>query len=216
MYYLVSILFGLIPEVLYFTLFITYTKNLKEKRIKLFLLLSISYFLCVLIQQWTIFFYLLSIVLFYIDLKFIYKNKVQIIDVFIISISCFYITFLSFLLIFLVKQDMSNYMYIYLLDKILLFIPFVFKNKFNKAYKKYCEFWNRNDYRKRPIKSITLRNISLILLNGIILFMNITISNIVNFIIKWGVKYATIWFLDVFLRYRRWRVMYGKNKVLFT
>ena len=46
MYYLVSILFGLIPEVLYFTLFITYTKNIKEKRIKLILLISIAYFLC--------------------------------------------------------------------------------------------------------------------------------------------------------------------------
>ena len=181
---LLSILLGLIPEVLYFTLFLTYTKNIKEKRLKLFLLISFSYFLCVLVKRWTIIFYLLSIFLFYFDLKLLYKNKVQIIDVFIISISCFYITFLSFLLIFLVKSDMSNYMYIYVIDKILLFAPFIFRNKLNIIYKAYCKLWNRNDKEKRPVKSITLRNISLILLNGIILFMNVTISNIVNFIVK--------------------------------
>lgn len=179
-----SVLFGLMPESLYFTLFISYTKNIKEKRIKLFLLISLSYFLCVLVKKWTIIFYLLSIFLFYFDLKLLYKNKVQIIDVFIISISCFYITFLSFLLIFLVKSDISNYMYIYTIDKILLYAPFIFRKKFNIIYKKYCKLWNRNDKEKRPVKSITLRNISLILLNGIILFMNVTISNIVNFIVK--------------------------------
>ena len=44
MYYLLSIVLGLIPEVLYFTLFLSYTKNLKGKKIRLFVLTFILYF----------------------------------------------------------------------------------------------------------------------------------------------------------------------------
>lgn len=182
MYYILSILLGLIPEVLYFTLFITYTKNIKEKRIKLFLLIGIAYFLCILIQQLQILFYLVLIFAIYLSLKILYKRKTQIIDIFIISVAYFWVIILSFFLIFLVKKDLSNYMIIYFIERFLLFTPFVFKNKFNIIYKKYCSLWNRNDKEKRPIKSITLRNISLILLNSFIFFINIAIINIINFI----------------------------------
>ena len=180
MYYLISILFGLIPEVLYFTLFITYTKNIKEKRIKLFLLIGISYFLCILVQSFKILFYILLIVLIYISLKILYKEKIQIIDIFIISIAYLWIAILSTFLLILLSEDKSNYYLLYIIDRVLLFVLFIFKNKFNMLYKKYCKLWNRNDKEKRPIKSITLRNISLILLNGFILLLNITMINIVN------------------------------------
>jgi len=179
---LLSILLGLIPEVLYFTLFLTYTKNLKEKRIKLFFLIGIVYFLCILIQHWQILFYILLIVLIYLSLKLLYKSKVQIIDIFVISVAYLWLAILSFILIFFVKADYSNYAVISIIDRILLFSVFIFRHKFNTIYKKYCKLWNRNDKEKRPIKSITLRNISLILLNSFIFFLNIAIINIMNFI----------------------------------
>lgn len=181
MYYLVSILFGLIPEVLYFTLFITYTKNIKEKRIKLFLLLSILYFLCMLLQRFIIIYYIIFIFFAYLILKLLYKNQAQIIDIFIASISYLWLSILSLILMNFVNKDFSNYYIILLIQKILLFMPFLFKNKFNILYKKYCKLWNRNDNEKRPIKSITLRNLSLILLNSFIFLLNITIINIINF-----------------------------------
>ena len=180
MYYILSILLGLIPEVLYFTLFLTYTKNIKEKRVTLFLLLAIVYFLCVLIQKLQILFYTLLIVLFYMVLKLLYKKKVQIIDIFIISLAYLWIMLLSTIMLFLLNNDRSNYYYLYVLDRILLFIPFIFKNKFNLVYKKYCKFWNRNDEEKRPIKSITLRNISLIAINFTIVIANIIIVEIIK------------------------------------
>lgn len=179
MYYILSILLGLIPEVLYFTLFITYTKNIKEKRVKLFLLISVAYFLCILIQQWQVLYYMLLIVLTYLSMKLLYKNKVQIIDVFIISLSSLYLAILSAILLIFLNDN--NFVFLSIIDRILLFLPFIFRNKFNILYKKYCKMWNRNDAEKRPIKSITLRNISLILLNGFILLLYATIINIVNF-----------------------------------
>lgn len=181
MYYVVSILFGLIPEVLYFTIFLIYTKNIKEKRIKLFILLSILYFVCMLLQRFMIIYYLLFIVFAYIILKILYKKKTQIIDIFISGVSYLWLSILSVILMNFVDKDFSNYYMILLIQKILLFMPFIFKNKFNILYKKYCKLWNRNDNEKRPIKSITLRNISLILLNSFIFLLNIAIINIINF-----------------------------------
>lgn len=180
-YYILSIIFGLIPEVLYFTLFLIFTKNLKEKRLKLFLLIAISYFICIVVQQWQLLFYLMLIGFIYLTLKILYKQKTQIIDVFIISLAYLWIAILSTILLPLLNHNEYSFYVLSIIDRILLFVPFVFKNNFNKLYKKYCNLWNRNDAEKRPIKSITLRNISLILLNGFILLLNITMINIVNF-----------------------------------
>ena len=182
MYYVLSVLLGLIPEVLYFTLFISYTKNIKEKRVKLFLLISVAYFVCMLIQQYQLIYYIIFVLLIYLILKLLYKKKTQIIDVFIIGLSYLWITLLSIILFVLLKNDLSNYYMLYIVDRIFLFLPFLFKSKFNILYKKYCNLWNRNDKEKRPIKSITLRNISLILLNSVLFFLNIVIINIINFI----------------------------------
>lgn len=182
MYYLISIILGLLPEVLYFTLFLVITKDLKEKRIRLFLLIGIAYLLCIFIKQYFILFYFAFIFMIYFVLKILYKQKTQIIDVFIITISYTWIAILSFIMFYILEKDMSNYYILYLIDRILLFIPFIFKNNFNKMYEKYCKFWNRNDKEKRNIKSITLRNLSLIFLNSIILIVNYAIFNIINFL----------------------------------
>lgn len=179
---LLSILLGLLPETLYFTLFISYTKNLKEKRIKLFLLIAVAYGLCILIQKWQVLYYMLWIALVFVAMKLLYKQKTQIIDVFIISIAEAWMMILSIILMKFVNSDLSNYVFIYIIQRGLLFLPFIFKGKFNKLYKIYCKLWNRNDAEKRPIKSITLRNISLILLNTLIFFMNIVFINITNFL----------------------------------
>lgn len=181
MYYVISIILGLLPEVLYFTLFLIYTKDLKEKKLKLFALISIAYFICLLIQQLNILYYIILLALIYAILKLLYKNKTQITDIFIIGISYLWLAILSALLLLLLDENYTNYYYMYIVDRILLFLPFIFRNKFNTIYKKYYSLWNRNDNEKRPIKSITLRNISLILLNSLIFFLNITIINIVNF-----------------------------------
>ena len=182
MYYLISILFGLVPEVLYFILFISYAKNLKGKKIRLFLITLLIYFCCMLIVQYQLFFYILFIALFYILLKILYKKKIQIVDVFLIVYASCYLTILSYLIYF--ANDIKSYYVCYVIDRILLFLPFIFKNKFNRWYKKYYSLWNRDYNHAKPIKSITLRNISLILINCIIFIMNIICIYVLNNIIK--------------------------------
>lgn len=179
---ILSIFLGLIPEVLYFTLFITYTKNIKEKRIKLFLLISLVYILCMFIQRYKIFYYVLFIVLIYLIMKVLYKKKTQILDVFVISIGAIYMTIVSYIGFCFFNEDLSNYYIMMLIARILLFLPFIFRKYFNILYKKYCKLWNRNDDEKRPIKSITLRNISLVTINIAIFLMNLYAISVINFI----------------------------------
>lgn len=180
MYYLISILLGLIPEVLYFTLFLIYTKSIKKRKILLFILIGIAYFICLLIQQYRILNYLILLFLIYIILKILYRNGTQIIDIFIISLSYLYLIIISIIPILFLRDNLSNYYFLYIIDRVLLFLPFLSRNKFNILYKKYCSLWNRNDNIKKPIKSITLRNISLILLNLIILVSNIILISIIK------------------------------------
>lgn len=180
--FIISLFLGMLPEVLYLTLFLIYTKNLKENKIKLGILISIIYILCIMISRYKLLYYISFIFLTYIALKILYKEKTQIIDIFIIMYGTFYLTFLSFLVYF--AKDIKSYYICYVIDRILLFSIFIFKKYFNKLYKKYCLYWNRNDNIKRPIKSITLRNISLISINCIIFIMNIICIYIINIIIK--------------------------------
>lgn len=180
---LISILFGLIPEVLFFTLFITCAKGIKKKRIKLFLLMSIAYIICMFIKTYKISYYILFVILTYIIIKILYKNKVQIIDVFIISIAFIYISLLSFICSLLLNYEYTNltlYYFLYVIDRIFLFLPFIVKDKFNSLYKLYCKLWNRNDNEKRPIKSLTLRNLSLVIINISIFLGNIYLISIIN------------------------------------
>ena len=182
MYYVIGILLGLVPEVLYFTLFLIYTKNLKEKRIKLFALISIAYILCIMISQYKTLYYISFIAIVYIILKILFKEKAQIIDIFAFSISSIYLTLLASISFMMFTDDLSNYWALYTISRILLFVPFIFRKKFNIIYKKYCKLWNRNDKEKRPIKSITLRNISLIIVNVTIFILNVVTIAIINFL----------------------------------
>lgn len=182
MYYLIGILLGLTPEVLFFTLFLIYAKDLKNKRIKLFVLISIAYILCIMIKQYQTLYYVTFIFLVYIILKILYREKTQIIDIFVFSISMIYVILLASISFVLFTDDLSNYYILYVISRILLFIPLLFRKYINLLYIKYCKLWNRNDKERRPIKSITLRNISLVIVNVTIFIINVVAIAIINFI----------------------------------
>ena len=178
--FVMSLLLGMIPEVLYFTLFIIYTKNIKEKRIKLFMLTSLIYVLCIMISRFKILYYVSFIFLIYFILKILYKDKTQVIDVFVFSLSTIYLSFVGYICSRFINNNYLIYYVTLIINRILLFIPFIFRKNFNKLYKIYCGLWNRNDKVKRPIKSITLRNVSLVILNIFIFILNIMTVYVIN------------------------------------
>ena len=178
LYIILTIFVGMLPEVLYFTKIIEYSKNLKEHKIKFLALMTLVYVLCILVSQYKTLYYLAFIFLSYFVLKILYKKNAKITDIFLVLIAYIYLTFNAVVCHMFLKEDLSNYYLITIINRFTLFIPFIFKNKFNILYKKYMKLWNRNDTEKRPIKSITLRNISLICLNIFIFIANLILINI--------------------------------------
>lgn len=170
---ILSFLLGMLPEIIYFSFYIICIKDIKEKRTKLTILIGISYLLCITISRYKLIYYLLFIICIYLILKILYREKTQIIDIFVISISMIYTTFLSYILVWFIKSDYSNYYLIFIINRVLLYIPFIFYKKFNTIYNSYCKLWNRNKLEQRKIKSITLRNISLIAVNTFIVSVNV-------------------------------------------
>ena len=176
--YLMSIFLGMLPEVIFFTLFLVKTKDLKEKKIRLGILIGLVYFVCVAINLYKLIYHVSFIFLVYLILKLLYKKKAQVIDIFVFSIAVAYLTIISLLIY--IPQTIEQYYICLAVNRILLFVPFIFRNKFNIIYKKYCSLWNRNYEKKQPVKSITLRNISLISINCIIFLINIICIYILN------------------------------------
>lgn len=175
-----SLVLGIMPEVLYFTLFLIYTKNIKTSQKKLFVFISISYIACITIIRFKTIFYIGFTFLIYAVLRILYKDDTQIIDIFVFSISTIYLSFIGYLCSRFINNNYVMYYIAYVGNRILLFLPFIFKSKFNDLYKKYCNLWNRNYGQKQPIKSITLRNISLITLNSFIVLLNISTIYVIN------------------------------------
>ena len=182
MVYLMSILLGLIPEVLFIVLFLSFAKNLKEKRVWLFLCMSIGYVFLMVIQQFKILYYVLFMFMMYLSLKIVYGKKTQIIDLFVASIPYMWLTTVAYICFLFFNEDLSNYYILFLIDRIIIFIPLILRKHYNKIYKKYCNLWNRNNNEKRPMKSITLRNISLVTINITIFIMNVMVISVINFI----------------------------------
>ena len=166
-YFLVSILLGAIPDVLYYYLWLKNIKEIKDKKILLFLIILIGYVIIFMILRYNFYLYLIFYLYIYFNLKFIYKSKIN--DFFLMLFIDVYYILMSILCFFLIP----NYAIALILNKILLFMPLIFKKKVVKLYKSYCEMWDRNREAKQPIKSLTLRNISLVILNLVI-----TISDI--------------------------------------
>ena len=177
------VLFRIIPETLFFVFFIINIKEIKEKRNILFILIALNYFILILMNNYKIINYIVFTILYYIILKLIYKNKTNVVDIFFIIYSQIYLSLTSFLCFCFVNENFSNYYILLVVSRLLLLIPFIFNKKILKFYKNYCKFWNRNDVAKKPIKSITLRNISLVILN-IFIYINYLVFTYINSIVR--------------------------------
>lgn len=165
MNFIMSLFLGMLPEVLFLSLYIKFTKNIKGKEIKLIGLLSIGYILLIMLCRYQLIFYIVYIIYSYLITKKLYKSHIS--DIFIISIAYAYMTLISFICF----KTISNYWIGFIINKIVLFIPLLFKKYLNKFYKLYISLWNINKNAK--IKSITLRNISLVFVNTLIITLNV-------------------------------------------
>lgn len=177
MYSLVpTIIFALIPEVLYFTLFIIFTKRYPNKRFLLFVLLLIGYIVLKIFLPINIYFQILFTLYVPVILKLLYKRKFHISDMFVFSYASILLILISCLSlpIFFI---FNNYILAFIINRILMFlILFFLKDKLNKIYTFFILQWNRNYDFPNKFKAITIRQFCVICLNVMIYLLNLWIS----------------------------------------
>lgn len=161
-----ELLLGQIPEAIYFSLFMVFTKSLKGHRVKFTLLMTLSYVLLLNIFPFSTWSHLLCFVATYIIMKLLYKQKCQITDVFTLGIASMILMITSIIPYFIIWFTVNNYLLYVIINRVLLFgILFICKNKLPKIQDLYKLFWNRNDKIHKRMKSTTFRAASIVTFN---------------------------------------------------
>lgn len=169
---LINIILCAIPETLYFSLFMIFTKNIKTKRILLFTLMFLEYVILMITVPYNTWFHILYTFMTFVILKMLYKEKALITDIFVFTLSSIILIAISFVVYVSIMNFLNNYIVAYIIQRILLFVVvFLLKNKLNKWYIKFNSLWNRK--KKQKIRSLTVRNITIIIFNLMFYIINL-------------------------------------------
>lgn len=152
-------------EPIYFSLFLIYGKNLKQKRILFTCIMIFEYIMLTELIYYNVVFQVAYTFMTFLTLKVLYKSKAQITDIFLFGVASIILISISLISYLSILFTIKNYYIAMILNRILLFsFIFIFKNKINYLYKRFYKYWNRHNNSK-VIKSLTLRNISIIMFN---------------------------------------------------
>lgn len=179
---LLIVLLGQIPEAVFISLFLIFTKNLRNKRILFTGLMIIEYLLIMTLFAYNWMFHILYIVTAYLTLKILYKRQTQITDIFLLAMA-YLLIIVSSVICFLIS---SNSVIIgCIINRIMLFAPLLILNyKLSKIQNIYKKYWNRNDKIKKKMKSITFRSLNVVIFN--LLFSIINICMLCAIVMKGG------------------------------
>lgn len=152
-------------EPIYFSLFLIIGKDLKNKRILLTCIMIFEYIMLKQFIHFNVAFQFIYTFMSFVNLKVLYREKAQITDIFLFAAASIVLIVLSIFTYMTSKMTYDNYFISLVLNRILLFLfLYLSRNKIRELYKKFYSHWNRHDNPK-AIKSLTLRNISIIIFN---------------------------------------------------
>lgn len=168
-------------EAIYFALFLIYGKNLKEKRILFITIMILEYLILKYFIKFNIYFQIAYTFMTFLTLKILYKDKTQITDIFLFVCASLILIIISVIayipLIIVFKHDVVYFWYLIalIINRIIVTIILYFiKDNLNKYYKKFYSHWNKpQQLNNAKIKSLTLRNISIIIFNLMFYIINI-------------------------------------------
>lgn len=166
-------------EAIYFALFLIYGKDLKEKRVLFICLMVFQYLALKFFIQYNIWFQILYTFITYLDLKFLYKEKAQITDIFLFMASSIFLILVGIICVQFRFATRISYFATLIINRTMLFVLFLLiRNKIRPVYVKFYKKWNRHKD-KTKIKSLTLRNISIIVFNLMFYIINIGLTYII-------------------------------------
>ena len=118
---LLELLLGQIPEAVYFSLFLIFTKQIKERRL-LFVVLTIFEFVLLFnIAPYEMSTHAMFIAITYLLMKVLYKEKCQITDVFTMCIASIFLIVLSIINYMIFWYLFDNFLLSAIVHKIILF-----------------------------------------------------------------------------------------------
>ena len=174
-------LLGQLPEALYFPLFLIFAKNIKTKRLQFVLSMVVEYFILINIFKYNIWFQVTYTFMSVCILKYFYKDKCQITDIFTLAIGSIILMLITGISYYIIYLFVHNLIMVAITSRIVLFgFLFAVNYKLYTLQKFYKKMWNRNDKVKKKIKSVTFRCWNLILFN----IMFYVISYFINMITK--------------------------------
>lgn len=163
-------------EAIYFSLFLIYGKKLKDKRLLLIIIMIVEYLLFKNFIKYDVLFQVSYTFMSFINLKVLYKEKAQVTDIFLFGVASLILVVLSIASYFAIYFTIKQYIVALILNRILIFsFVFLTKNKINAIYQKFYKLWNRHN-KPNKIKSLTLRNISVIIFNLMFWIINICMA----------------------------------------
>ena len=160
---MLEIVLGLIPEAIYFALFLILTKDLKEHRMLFTVIMIAEYILLMNLFPFSIWSHVLFFITFYVLMKILYKEKCNITDVFTLDIASLILIPISIVSYFI---TFGNIAATSIVSRILMFLLlYLFRNKLCNIKKLYNKLWNRNDKVSKKMKSTTFRGLNIVILN---------------------------------------------------
>lgn len=167
-----------ILEAVYFSMFLLIGKNIKEKRLLFTIIMILEYLMLKNFIKYSVYFQLAYTFMSYANLKVLYKEKAQVTDVFLFTAGSIILMIICGLSFFMIQgwKSFNNYLTALILSRTLMFLFFIiFSNKIYNIYKKVYSLWNRHNY-KNKMKSLTIRNISIILFNLMFYIINLAMG----------------------------------------
>lgn len=162
-----------ICEAIYFSLFLIYGKNLKEKRLLFIGIMIFEYLMLKCFIKFNVYFQIAYTFMSFINLKVLYREKAQITDIFLFAVASLVLILISIVSYASIYFTIREYIVALILNRVLLFLfLYFFRRKINLTYKNFYAIWNRHN-NPNKMKSLTLRNISVIIFNLMFCFINL-------------------------------------------
>lgn len=160
-------------EAVYFAMFLLMGKNIKNKKLLFIGIMVFEYLMLTNYIEFNVWFQLIYTFMSFVNLKVLYKEKAQITDIFLFMVASFVLIAVSVISYTIIYFTIRQYIVALILNRVLLFITLYFsKDVIRNKYKAFCSLWNRHNI-PNQIKSLTLRNISIIIFNLMFWLINI-------------------------------------------
>lgn len=155
---LIGDILGSILQPIYFSLFLFYTKDIKDKRalFTIIMILETLFLRCILKIYNGIDFEILYSISMYIVLRLIYQKKARITDIVTFILSVIFQGIISVSTILILGVNIYS---IIVSSIVLIIITYLLKNKLIKIENFYNRFWNKHNNPKF-LKSVTIRGFS--------------------------------------------------------